>query len=528
MNRAVESVSAFFPCYNDEATIGTMVEAAAATLDRVGADGEIIVVNDGSSDGSERVLKHLTETEPRLRVVTHEHNRGYGGALLSGFGAATKQWVFYTDGDGQFDPTELELLVARATDDIDVVQGYKLNRADNVARRAIGRVYHRFVSFVFGLHVRDTDCDFRLMRRSMLERVRLEKTTGVICVELVRTLQDAGARFVEVGVHHYPRVHGRSQFFKLTSVARTLWDLAKLWVQLVVLRRGKIRTAAAALAPRRHDDGRRPDGDVVASQPPALGLRERREDPVQGAALDVRPGVVGRLGPASLEHGQQRRRRGEKRVRVRRPPHPQPGPLGEAGKLVAPVAAQAVHGHVVGAAERRERGLEEQQRAPGAQDPRQLAEGRDVVAHGVEQRDAHRDVERPVGEREALRARQHRRRRRPACAHELQGLLCQVDADHPAVAREPRAVPARAAAGVEDALVGAEPRLQELGHERPGVAVPPVVVFGRRDAGVLLDLHQPMIVSSLSVRSQTRLSRSRKRSSSGAISSLYAGSPIMS
>ena len=245
MNPEVQSVSAFFPCYNDEATIGAMVEAAATTIDRVGADGEIIVVNDGSSDGSERVLKDLTQTEPRLRVVTHERNRGYGGALLSGFGSATKQWVFYTDGDGQFDPTELELLVERATDDVDVVQGYKLNRADNIVRRAIGRIYQHFVSFAFGLHVRDTDCDFRLMRRSMLDRVRLEKTTGVICVELVRTLQDAGARFVEVGVHHYPRVHGRSQFFKLSSVARTLWDLAKLWVQLVVLRRGRARPGAA-------------------------------------------------------------------------------------------------------------------------------------------------------------------------------------------------------------------------------------------------------------------------------------------
>src|SRR5215211_6230861 len=118
--------------------------------------------------------------------------------------------------------------------------------------------------------------------------------------------------------------------------------------------------------------------------------------------------------------------------------------------------------------------------------------------------------------------------RRSALAHELQRLAREIDPDHPAVAREPRAVPARAAPGVEDALIGAEPRLQELGHERPGVAVPPVIVFGRRDAGVLLDLHQPMIVSSLSVRSHTRLSRSRKRSSSGAISSLYAGSPIMS
>jgi glycosyltransferase involved in cell wall biosynthesis len=239
VNEAVESVSAFFPCYNDEATIGSVVATAAATLDRVGADGEIIVVNDGSSDGSENVLKKLTETEPRLRVVTHEHNRGYGGALLSGFGSSTKQWVFYTDGDGQFDPSELELLASQARDDIDVVQGYKLNRADNLARRVIGRVYHRFVSFVFGLRVRDTDCDFRLMRRSKLDAVRLEKTTGVICVELVRKLQDTGARFTEVGVHHYPRTHGRSQFFKLTSVVRTLWDLAKLWVQLVVLRRGR-------------------------------------------------------------------------------------------------------------------------------------------------------------------------------------------------------------------------------------------------------------------------------------------------
>jgi glycosyltransferase involved in cell wall biosynthesis len=222
-----------------------MIETAVTSLDRVGADAEIIVVNDGSSDGSERVLKHLTETEPRLRVDTHEHNRGYGGALLSGFSSATKQWVFYTDGDGQYDPAELELLVAKAGDGVDVVQGYKLNRADNIARRAVGRVYHRFVAFAFGLHVRDTDCDFRLMRRSMLDRVRLEKTTGVICVELVRTLQDAGARFVEVGVHHYPRMHGRSEFFKLSSVARTLRDLAKLWVQLVVLRRGKPRPASA-------------------------------------------------------------------------------------------------------------------------------------------------------------------------------------------------------------------------------------------------------------------------------------------
>ena len=159
--------------------------------------------------------------------------------MLSGFAAAKKQWVFYTDGDGQFDPAELELLVRHASDDVDVVQGYKLRRADGVLRRVIGRVYHRFVAFFFGLRIRDTDCDFRLIRQSSLQEIELVYTTGVICVELVRKLQDSGARFTEVGVHHYRRVYGKSEFFRLPAIARTLWDLAGLWVGLVVFRRGR-------------------------------------------------------------------------------------------------------------------------------------------------------------------------------------------------------------------------------------------------------------------------------------------------
>src|SRR5205085_10229118 len=165
--------------------------------------------------------------------------RGYGGALLSGFAAASKQWVFYTDGDGQFDAAELALLVQRASADIDVVQGYKLRRADGFVRTVIGRVYHRFVKLMFGLKIRDTDCDFRLIRHAALDRVTLVHTTGVICVELVRKLQDTGARFTEVGVHHYRRVHGTSEFFRVGAIARTLRDLAGLWVQMVVLRRGR-------------------------------------------------------------------------------------------------------------------------------------------------------------------------------------------------------------------------------------------------------------------------------------------------
>jgi hypothetical protein len=135
--------------------------------------------------------------------------------------------------------------VQRASDAVDVVQGYKLRRADGVLRTVIGRVYHRFVKFMFGLHIRDTDCDFRLIRREALDRITLVHTTGVICVELVRKLQDAGARFTEVGVHHYRRVHGTSEFFRVGAIARTLRDLAALWVQMVVLRRGRTSSVSA-------------------------------------------------------------------------------------------------------------------------------------------------------------------------------------------------------------------------------------------------------------------------------------------
>ena len=237
LNPAVESISAFFPCCNDEPTIASMVRLAVTTIERLGADDEVTVIDDGSTDGSPYVLKELADEYPQLRVITHERTRGYGGALLAGFGAATRQWVFYTDGDAQFDPSELELLVRAARDDVDVVQGYKVRRADSLGRRMIGRVYHRFVALLFGLRVRDTDCDFRLIRTAALDRIRLVHTSGVICVELVRKLQDSGARFVEVPVHHYPRVHGQSQFFRPAGVGSSLVDLAGLWFRLVVFRR---------------------------------------------------------------------------------------------------------------------------------------------------------------------------------------------------------------------------------------------------------------------------------------------------
>ena len=230
----VSGVSAVFPCYNDEATIGGLIDDAHEVLAAAVRDVEVIVVNDGSADGSQAALDALATTRPWLTVIRHERNRGYGQALISGFSAASQEWIFYTDGDAQYDAREAALLVPLATADVDIVQGYKIGRGDSWYRKVIGRLYHHVVKLLFGLHVRDTDCDFRLFRRSLFSDRPLRSTSGVICVEMMRSFEQAGARFVETPVHHYFRPSGRSQFFRLPSIARSADQLVKLWWAMVV------------------------------------------------------------------------------------------------------------------------------------------------------------------------------------------------------------------------------------------------------------------------------------------------------
>ena len=229
-------VSAMFPCYNDAETIGGLVDDVHAALVPLVDDVEVIVVNDGSADGSRAVLDALAADRPWLRVVHHEVNRGYGGALISGFSAASHDWIFYTDGDAQYDAREAALLVPLATDDVDVVQGYKLSRGDPMHRKVIGRIYHHVVKRMFGLPGRDTDCDFRLFRRRLVTDRPLTSTSGVICVEMMRSFRDQHARFVEAPVHHYARPSGKSQFFRIPALARSSQQLLHLWWRMVVSR----------------------------------------------------------------------------------------------------------------------------------------------------------------------------------------------------------------------------------------------------------------------------------------------------
>ena len=228
------SISVFFPAYNDAGTIPSMVIAAVLTLRELTDDFEVIVVNDASQDHTGEMLAELERQYDCVRVVTHASNKGYGGALRSGFAAATKELVFYTDGDAQYDPRELKQLMQAFCKGVDMVNGYKITRSDPLHRIIIGKIYQHFVRFAFDLKLRDPDCDFRVMRRSIFDKVQLESDSGVICVEMIKKIEDNGFRIAEVPVHHFHRAYGHSQFFNFRRLVRVTADLSKLWIRLVV------------------------------------------------------------------------------------------------------------------------------------------------------------------------------------------------------------------------------------------------------------------------------------------------------
>jgi glycosyltransferase involved in cell wall biosynthesis len=246
--RPAKGLSVFFPAYNDSGTIASLVITALQTVRTLTPDHEVIVINDGSADNTAEILDELAGTYPEVRVVHHEKNRGYGGALRTGFATATRDLIFYTDGDAQYDPAEMVLLWRAFNDEVDIVNGYKISRSDPLHRIVIGRIYHHTVKILFGLTVRDVDCDFRMMRRAIFEKVRLEKNSGVICLEMMKKITDAKFRIAEVPVHHYHRAYGKSQFFNFRRLGRTAIDVFKLWFALVI-RREHMKAAAAVEQP---------------------------------------------------------------------------------------------------------------------------------------------------------------------------------------------------------------------------------------------------------------------------------------
>lgn len=229
--KRLSSLSVVFPALNDELSIGSLVEKTLRLLPQIAPKYEIIVIDDGSGDKTYAVLKSLQKKIFCLRLITHKKNLGYGATLVDGFKTARNDFIFYTDGDGQYDVLELKELVENLDGNTDMVTGFKVNRADPLIRRSIGYLYNKFVKIVFGLKVKDVDCDFRLFRRRLLKGITFKTTSGAFDAEFILKLQKKGTRFKEVPVHHYPRPYGQSQFFKPRRVIESLWELLRIWLQ---------------------------------------------------------------------------------------------------------------------------------------------------------------------------------------------------------------------------------------------------------------------------------------------------------
>lgn len=220
--RKLSSLSLFFPALNDARILPELIKKADDIAKKCSHNYEIIVINDGSTDNTKEVLEDLKKQYPALTAIHHKNNEGYGGALIVGFNRATKEWIFYTDGDGQYNPKELVKLVDAVDDNTDIVNGYKMNREDSLTRRGTGWMYNKLLQLIYHPPVSDVDCDFRLIRSSVLKKLKLSSHSGLICLELVLKLKKTGAIFKEVGVSHHKRKFGKSQFFNPKHLFSTL------------------------------------------------------------------------------------------------------------------------------------------------------------------------------------------------------------------------------------------------------------------------------------------------------------------
>lgn len=220
----LQSLSVFFPAYNEIDNIEALVAEACHILPRVAERFEVIIVDDGSTDGTGELADELAEDYRNVRVIHNKPNRGYGGAVRVGLDAARNEWVFFTDGDRQFRMDEIVNLVALHRD-ADLVIGYRIKRSDPPHRLLNAFLYKTMIRGLFRLKVRDIDCAYKLIRRSVLDAMELESEGALVSAEMLIKAQKLGFRFREVGVHHYPRMAGAQTGAKLGVILRMFREL---------------------------------------------------------------------------------------------------------------------------------------------------------------------------------------------------------------------------------------------------------------------------------------------------------------
>ena len=225
------SISVFFPFYNEQDNVAETAKKAIDVLEKINADYELIIVDDGSKDDTGKIADEIAGQNDKVKVIHHPVNLGYGEALKSGFGAATKKLVFYTDGDGQFDIAEMPPLI-ELMKQYDIVSCYRINRRDNLIRKINGWCWTKFVCLLFGMKVRDVDCAFKLYKREIFDNIKLSSSGALIDTEILARASRNGCTIVERPVCHHPRIAGEQTGGNPLVILRAFKELFKLYRQI--------------------------------------------------------------------------------------------------------------------------------------------------------------------------------------------------------------------------------------------------------------------------------------------------------
>jgi glycosyltransferase involved in cell wall biosynthesis len=227
------SISLVLPAYNEADNIEPMVAEATPALEASADDYEIIVVDDGSADGTAAVTRQVMETHPHVRLIEHPVNQGFGAAVFTGFTSAEKDWIFYTEADRQFVLAELERFVPYM-DQADLIAGYRAPRRDPFLRVFYGKGWSMLCTLLFGYTVRDVDCGFKLFRREIIEQLapEIDSRGATFSIEWLVRAKRAGYRFVELPVSHRPRVAGSQTGANINVIVRAFRELVQFRLQL--------------------------------------------------------------------------------------------------------------------------------------------------------------------------------------------------------------------------------------------------------------------------------------------------------
>lgn len=230
------NISIILPAYNEEANLETAIDSVDSAIEFLDLNYEIIVVNDGSTDRSGEVVRDLVDRYPKLKLIEHHPNRGYGGALKAGFEAARFEWIAFLPADNQFDPNEIELLLERI-DTADLVSGYRKNRQDRWIRKLNAWGWNMLVRLLFGHLCRDIDCGFKLFRKEILQHVKINSDGAMIDTELLAGAKVRGYRIADVPLTHRPRISGEATGANPIVILRAFRDLIRfrisLWHELI-------------------------------------------------------------------------------------------------------------------------------------------------------------------------------------------------------------------------------------------------------------------------------------------------------